>query len=425
MIIYNYYDYDIHSFIHSFIHSLTHSLTHSFKSFHSFIQFHFISFHSFIHSFMHSFLHSFHSFIHSFMSCHVMSCHVMSCHVMSCHVMYSFIHSFMSIHSFIHFISFHSFIHSISFHFISFIHSCIHSFIHSFIHVMSCHVMSCHVMSCHVMSCHVMSFIHSFHSFISFHFISFIHAFIHSFNHDYPSLRIRTAFVASLADFDKRYAAGRTWKAKPPVNWNWVPLFGLKHKKDMKCLAEPIPQFFTAILHPGTSAWQWAAWTGWTGPSRWHKSLCRYLWCCWVQDGAVWVKQQKYLLCLYMILVIPLMVTLQRNCATGKCLLRSVPKWLMAKNHTEWISVMLLSWSNSRLAASHLFRKSFFAHLNPHRIACRSDSQCAKGCSTSCGIPWGNSGPWVIEPWARWVLEGRPSTAYCKVVHWSLLSTPD
>ena len=111
---------------------------------------------------------------------------------------HSFTHSFMNSFN-------HSFIHS-------FIHS-FHSFIHSFIHFMH-------------------SFIHS----ISFHFKhSFIHAFIHSFiqsfNHDYPSLRIRTAFVAFLADFDKRYAAGRTWKAKPPVNWNWVPLFGLKHKK--------------------------------------------------------------------------------------------------------------------------------------------------------------------------------------------------
>ena len=377
------------------------------------------------------------------MSCHVMSCHVMSCHVMSCHVfIHSFIHSFIHVNSFIHsfhfisfhFISFHSFIHSfhsISFHFIhSFIHAFIH-FIHSFMscHVMSCHVMSCHVMSCHVMSCH--SFIHSFHSFISFHFISFhfisfhfIHSFMHSFMiillwesapHSSPLWPILTNDMLPAAH------------EKQSRQWIGIECHcsGLSIKKDMKCLAEPIPQFFTAILHPGTSAWQWAAWTGWTGPSRWHKSLCRYLWCCWVQDGAVWVKQQKYLLCLYMILVIPLMVTLQRNCATGKCLLRSVPKWLMAKNHTEWISVMLLSWSNSRLAASHLFRKSFFAHLNPHRIACRSDSQCAKGCSTSCGIPWGNSGPWVIEPWARWVLEGRPSTAYCKVVHWSLLSTPD
>ena len=262
MIIYNYYDYDIHSFIHSLTHSLIHSWIHSI-----------------IHSSIHSFIHSFHSFIHSF-----------------------------------------------------------HAFIHSF-------------------------------HFISFHFKhSFIHAFIHSFNHSIMIILLWESAPHS-SPFWPILTNDMLPAAHEKQSRQWIGIechcSGLSIKKDMKCLAEPIPQFFTTILHPGTSAWQWAAWTGWTGPSRWHKSLCRYLWCCWVQDGAVWVKQQKYLLCLYMILVIPLMVTLQRNCATGKCLLRSVPKWLMAKNHTEWISVMLLSWSNSRLAASHLFRKSSFAHLNP------------------------------------------------------------
>ena len=149
---------------------------------------------------------------------------------------------------------------------------------------------------------------------------SFIHSFIHSLTHSLiHSIMIILLWESALhsSPFWPILTNDMLPAAHEKQRRQWIGIeyhcSGLSIKKDMTCLAEPIPQFFTTILHPGTSAWQWAAWTGWTGPSRWHKSLCRYLWCCWVQDGAVWVKQQKYLLRLYMILVIPLMVTLQET----------------------------------------------------------------------------------------------------------------
>ena len=46
-------------------------------------------------------------------------------------------------------------------------------------------------------------------------------------------------------------------------------------------------------------------------------------------------------------------------------------------------SITDIHWEHLVKPHVHLFRKSFFDHLNP-KYAFRSDSQCAKGCSTSC-----------------------------------------